>query len=112
MDNEDTTLAEILHSIFCTFDHEDEMEALANRNPTTCYWYLEESIDEYWKQQDHLTWLIKARQFSELCEAGGLDKAGTTNATADLIEVCHHLVEFYDINPNLREWVVNLVTKL
>lgn len=112
MDNQSTELARVLHLIFCEKEHEDVMENLVQRNNRYCYWYLEESIEDQWNCEDHKLWLLKARLFEARCAEGGLNPAEVTDKIANLIEVCRHLLDFYEVNPELRTYIVDLLTNL
>ena len=112
MENQDLELAEILHTIFCPHEHVDQMELIVNREDGYCYWYLEESIDKCWEKKDHLMWLLRAKIFIAHCTEGGLNPAGITDSIADLVGVCKSLLDFYEINPKLRKFVVGLLIEL
>ncbi len=112
MENQSAELAKVLHLIFCEKEHEDLMETLTNRSPRYCYWYLEESVEGHWERDDHKYWLLKAKLFEAHCVEGGLTSEKVTDMIANLVEVCRHLLDFYEVNPKLREYIVNLLAEL
>ena len=54
------TLATALHLLTCRKIHEESMEEILNRDKDKCYFYLEETIEKTWNQEDHLRYFEKA----------------------------------------------------
>ena len=54
------TLATALHLLTCRKIHEESMEEVLNRVEDKCYFYLEETLEDTWNQEDHLRYLEKA----------------------------------------------------
>lgn len=105
-------IAEILHQIFCNKLHEDDMISLTVRSDITCNWYLEECIDTCWEEPSHQPWLLRATLFIRYCKDAGLNDVEINNVLADLIEICKLLLTFYDINPDLRKTIADLLTMI
>lgn len=112
MTNQTVELARVLHLIFCEKEHEDVMENLVKRNSRYCYWYLEETIEDHWGCDDHKCWLLRAQIFEAHCAEGGLSPAEVTEMIANFVEICRHLLDFYEANPKLREYVIQLLVSL
>lgn len=62
-------LTNLLHCMFCTLEHEEDMLALkTGLDSSKCHWYLEESIDKKWALRDHAKWRETATLFISIIE--------------------------------------------
>ena len=66
-------ITELLHTIFCHREHEDNMMLLNESDK--CLYYLEQTIEDTWNQKDHLMWIEQAEVFLQLSE-DGIDMLG------------------------------------
>jgi hypothetical protein len=64
-------IIEILHTIFCRRQHEDNM--ILYDSSTRCCYYLEQSIEDTWNLRDHLMWREQAEFFMKLSKGKGLE---------------------------------------
>ena len=68
------TIAHLLHSLFCTkrhFTQDPTILIKGGRRPNTCYFYLEDQLDEAWEMSDHEEWLEKAMEVKDITQNEG-----------------------------------------
>lgn len=78
-------LTAILHTLACSKEHPERMEALiSERSPSFCYYYLEESLAEEAEKTDHHTWQKEAES---LCQKLSLSPVETLRLMMNLLEL-------------------------
>ena len=88
-------LADLLHTIFCTRRHEEDMLKLKMRDDASedCLWYLEGCLDNVWERHSHSEWLETARMFASVVEK---------NAPGELIQYVRTLTELVKCYEELK----------
>jgi len=91
-------IAEIMHTIFCGQEHEQDMLRL--EDASLCTFYLENNIDTTWEMEAHQEWLAQARFLVQVSEP-----LSAKDILQDMIKVYHIAEHFKTINPRLLEFV-------
>ena len=100
--NESKEIAEILHLIYCKKAHEQSMEMLNKTDK--CQFYLEQSMENCWIEEDHKEWLSQANFFTYLC--GPLDSKEVIRNVIDIWKVVKRLKE---VNKRLISYIEMII---
>lgn len=96
--SEFSKLAGFLHTLSCDKPHEDDMSLLLEvRDPTVCYYYLEESISPNEERLDHDLWEGAAR---ELCQELSAAPSEVIRLLTTLLDLRRRLDESLTRHPN------------
>lgn len=80
-----TRLAGYLHTLSCTRPHADDMLLLMKpRDPTQCYYYLEEALSSEEEREDHQTWEREAEALCKELSTSPTEAIRLLNALLDL----------------------------
>lgn len=98
--SEYTKLAGFLHTLSCGKPHLDDMQLLLKeRDPSYCYFYLEESLADSELQLDHALWEEEAKR---LCEELSASPNETLRLISALLDIRRRLDDVLAKNPNAR----------
>lgn len=96
--SEYSKLAGFLHTLSCTKPHaENVQDLLKPRDPTYCYFYVEDSLAGAENEPDHQTWEKKAES---LCQELSASPQETLRILSKLLDVRRRLDEIILANPN------------
>lgn len=83
--SEYTKLAGFLHTLSCGKPHLDDMQLLLrSRDPTQCYFYLEESLADSEHQPDHAIWEGEAEKLCKELSTSPNEAIRVLNTLLDL----------------------------
>ena len=96
-------IAEVLHTIYCQKEHEQDM--LLFEKTTKCAYYLENSIDRTWELTAHKEWLAQARLMTSMAEP--LD---ISEVLQDMVKIYQLAEQLRKVNPKLLEYIKILIS--
>ena len=100
--SEYTKLAGFLHTLSCTKPHVDDMKLMLQpRDPTQCYFYLEESLADSERQPDHSVWEEEAKSLCEELSTSPVEVIRLLNVLLDLRRRLDDILTRY---PNAEEF--------
>lgn len=83
--SEYTKLSNFLHTLSCNRPHVEDMQLmLKERDPTYCYFYVEEPLANSEEQPDHSLWEGEAKKLCEELSTSPTDAIRVLNALLDL----------------------------
>lgn len=100
--SEYTKLAGFLHTLSCGKPHLDDMQLMLKaRDPTHCYFYLEESLADSERQPDHAIWEGEAKKLCEELSTSPTEAIRLLNVLLDLRRRLDDILVCY---PNAEEF--------
>lgn len=95
-------IAEVLHTIYCQKEHEQNM-MLLEKTPN-CTYYLENSIDRTWELSAHKEWISQAQLLVTISEP--LD---VMEVLQDILKIYQLAQQLKKVNPKLLEYIKILI---
>ena len=95
-------IAEVLHTIYCQKEHEQDM--MLFERTSKCSYYLENSIDRTWELKAHKEWLTQAQLLITLSEP--LD---ISEVLQDILKIYQLSQQLRNVNPKLLEYIKILI---
>ena len=95
-------ISNILHTIYCSRDHELQME---NYNTTEkCKYYLEESIDRTYELEEHCEWQKQAQ-----CLISVSHPLDVVEVLGDIVKIYQIAEKLKKINPKLLSYILTIL---
>lgn len=97
-------IAEILHTIFCNYEHEQDMMMI--ENSPKCTFYLENSIDRTWELPIHSKWLNQAKKLIKISEP-----LNVSEVLQDIVKIYQIIEQFRKVSPVLLDYIRIIIDK-
>lgn len=95
-------MADLLHTIYCSRQHELKMELYNTTNK--CKYYLEESIDRTWELEEHREWQKQAQ-----CLISVSHPLEVTEVLGDIVKIYQIAEKLRKVNPKLLSYILMLI---
>ena len=95
-------LAEIMHTIFCERDHEQDM--MNFRITKKCKYYLENTVERTWELDEHSEWMKQAMVLTKISEPLNVEEV-----IRDIIQVYNIVEQFKKVNIKLLDFIKILI---
>ena len=96
-------IAEVLHTIYCQKEHEQDMMLISKTNK--CTYYLENSIENSWELDAHREWISHAQALVSIA-----DPIDASEILQDIVRIYQIVQQLKEINPKLIEYIKILIT--
>ena len=91
-------LAEFLHLVYCKRAHEYQMELF--NSTEKCKFYIENSLENPWLEEEHKEWVMQAQLFISICKPIDAEEV-----LRDFIMIWKKVEELKKVNQKLMSYV-------